>query len=93
MVPCTAQKMKFSIKVYFSKCNQIRRKLRIWSQLLKKSSMENLIFCAVFIPCYVRTTRAHLTGVCSVTSLDSHSCNLLALVIYFITIVTNVSFI
>ena len=42
-----AQKMKFSIKVLFSKCDQIRRKLRIWSHLLKKSLTENFIFCAV----------------------------------------------
>ena len=39
----TAQKMKFSIKDLFSKCDQIRRKLRIWSHLLKKSLMENFI--------------------------------------------------
>ena len=38
----TAPKMKFSIKDFFSKC------LRIWSYLLKKSLMENFIFCAVF---------------------------------------------
>ena len=44
----TAQKMKFSIKDFFSKCDQIRRKLRIWSHLLKKSLMENFIFCEVF---------------------------------------------
>ena len=43
----TAQKMKISIKDVFSKCDQIRRKLRIWLQLLKKSSTENFIFCAV----------------------------------------------
>ena len=43
----TAQKMKFSIKDFFSKCDQIRSKLRIWSHLLKKSLMENFIFCAV----------------------------------------------
>ena len=43
----TAQKMKFFIKDFFSKCDQIRRKLRIWSHLLKKSLMENFIFCAV----------------------------------------------
>ena len=43
----TAQKIKFSIKDYFSKCDQIRRKLRIWSHLLKKSLMKNFIFCAV----------------------------------------------
>ena len=35
------KKMKFSIKEFFSKCDQIRRKLRIWSHLLKKSLMEN----------------------------------------------------
>ena len=40
----TAQKMKFSIKDFFSKCD-----LRIWSRLLKKSLMENFIFCAVFV--------------------------------------------
>ena len=43
----TAQKMKFSIKDFFSKCNQIRSFLRIWSHLLEKSLMENFIFCAV----------------------------------------------
>ena len=41
--------MKFSVKDFFSKCDQIRRKLRIWSHLLKKSLMENCIFCAVFL--------------------------------------------
>ena len=40
----TAQKMKFSIKDFFSKCDQIRRRMRIWSHLLKKSSMEKFIF-------------------------------------------------
>ena len=40
----TVQKMKFSIKVFFSKCDQIRSFLRIWSHLLKKSLMENFIF-------------------------------------------------
>ena len=34
----------FSIKDFFGKCDQIRRKLRIWSHLLKKSLMENFIF-------------------------------------------------
>ena len=45
----TAQKMKFSIKDFFSKCDQICRKLPIWSALLKKSFMENFIFCVVFL--------------------------------------------
>ena len=44
----TLQKMKFSIKDFFSKCDKIRRKLRNWSLLLKKSLIENLIFWAVF---------------------------------------------
>ena len=39
--------MKSSIKDFFTKCDQIQRKLRIWSHLLKKSIMENFIFCAV----------------------------------------------
>ena len=43
----TAQNMKFCIKYFFSNCDQIRRKLRIWSHLLKKSLMENFIFYAV----------------------------------------------
>ena len=34
------KKMKFSIKDFFSY-------LRIWSRLLKKSLMENFIFCTV----------------------------------------------
>ena len=47
----TAQKMKFSVKDFFSKCNQIRRKPWIWSPLLKKSLMENFIFYGVFLSC------------------------------------------
>ena len=41
----TAQNMKFSIKDFSSKCDQIRRKLRICSHLPDKSLMENFIFC------------------------------------------------
>ena len=43
----TAQKMKFSIKDFFNKCNQICIFLRIWPHLLEKSLMENFIFCAL----------------------------------------------
>ena len=46
----TAQKMKFSIKDFFSTCDKIRRFLWIWSHLLKKSLMENFIFCVVEEP-------------------------------------------
>ena len=42
----TAKKIKFSIKDFLRKCDQIRSFLRIWSQLLKKSLMENVIFCS-----------------------------------------------
>ena len=41
------KKMKFSIKDFFSKCDEIRSFLRIWSHLLKKSFMEIFIFCAM----------------------------------------------
>ena len=50
----TAQKMKFSIKDFFSKCDQICSKLRIWSHLLEKSLTKNFIFRAV--------TAEHLRG-------------------------------
>ena len=43
----TAQKSKFSIRDFFSKCDQIRSFLRIWPHLMKKSLMENFIFCAM----------------------------------------------
>ena len=41
--------MKFSIKGFFSKSDQIRRKLRTWSHLQKKSLMENFIFCVISV--------------------------------------------
>ena len=48
----TAQKMKFSIKDFFSKCDQIGSFLRIWSHLLKESAMEDFIFCEVWYAKY-----------------------------------------
>ena len=63
--PCswhTAQKMKFSITDFLNKCDQKRWKLRIWSHLLKKYVMENLIFCTVSV------FRLHL---CFITVSDS----------------------
>ena len=45
----TEQKMKFSIKDFFSKCDEIRRKLWIWLHLLKKCFIENFFFCAVSV--------------------------------------------
>ena len=38
------KKKKFSINDFFSKCDQNRSLLWIWSHLLKKSLTENLIF-------------------------------------------------
>ena len=45
----TAWEMKFSIKDFLSKCDQICKKLQILSHLLKKFLIENFIFCAVKI--------------------------------------------
>ena len=42
-----AQKMKFSIKVFFKTCDEAMSFLQIWSHLLKKFLMEDLIFCEV----------------------------------------------
>ena len=42
------KKMKFSIKDFFSICDQISSFLQICSHLLKKFLMENFIFCAMF---------------------------------------------
>ena len=42
------KKMKFSTKDFSNKCDQIRRKLRIWSHLLEKYLTKNFIFCAVW---------------------------------------------
>ena len=38
----TAQKVKFLLKNFCSKCDQIHSFLRIWSHLLEKSLMETL---------------------------------------------------
>ena len=51
---------KFSIKDFFSKCDQIRSKLedapgsllRIWSHLLKKPIMENFVFYTVTVAAF-----------------------------------------
>ena len=42
--------MKVSIMDFSSKCDQIRRFLRIWSHLLTKLLTENFFFCAVIRP-------------------------------------------
>ena len=45
----TLHTKKFFIKDFFHKCDQVRRKLRIWSHLLKKYLMENFIFSEVLL--------------------------------------------
>ena len=47
-VQCQCTKMKFFIRNVFSRCDQICIFLPIWSHLLKKSLMENFIFCEVY---------------------------------------------
>ena len=65
--------MKFSIKNFFSKCDQIPSFLRIWSHLLKKSLTENFIFWAVlWIKEQRRSEKSHfmkLTGFCAAEAL------------------------
>ena len=68
LVCYTAHKMKFSIKDFFSKYDQIRSFMLIWSHLLKKSLLlENFIFCVVllqnatFIIKLVSTMQQHQT--------------------------------
>ena len=48
LVFLSLQQMKFSIKDFFSKFDQICRFLRTWSHLLRKSWMEDFIFCALY---------------------------------------------
>ena len=57
----TAQKMNFSIKDLFSKCDEIFSFMRIWLHLQKKSLMENVIFCAV-IGFLQKSSRAQKTS-------------------------------
>ena len=50
------KKGSYILRIFFSKCDQIHRKLQIWPHLLKISLMENLILCAVVaavaVTCY-----------------------------------------
>ena len=53
----TAQKTRFPIKNFFSKCDQIRSFWRIWLHLLKKPLIENFVFCTVnTVPVHNLTT-------------------------------------
>ena len=55
----TEQKLNFSIKDFFNKCDLIRRKLRIGSHLLKKSLMENFIFGAATVASIIWSTQSN----------------------------------
>ena len=46
------------MKEFSSKCDQICSFLQIWSHILKKSLMENFIFCAVML---VTSNALHLS--------------------------------
>ena len=63
--------MKFSIKDFFSKCDQIHSFLRIWSHLLMKSLMEHFIFAQwTFVSWRVVDWRSDQKD----TSLPGHKC-------------------
>ena len=53
-----SQKMKSSICDFFNKCDQIRRKLKIWSHLLKESLMgKPPLLCIVLEVGYIILTK------------------------------------
>ena len=64
----TVQKIKFSIKDFFSKCDQVYKKLRTWSHLLKKSIMENIflavLFCLFKFVDLLSHIQHNISGVC-----------------------------
>ena len=68
-IHCT-KKLSFLLGDFYSKCDQIRKRLRIWSDLLKKYLMENFIFCAVIdisikvILSYICRKKLHLQKIC-----------------------------
>ena len=75
--------MNFFIKDFFTKCDQIRSFLRIWSHLLRKSLLENFIFCAVslatdgkvsFIDAITLSQAASFTWSMSIFPLHSSFC-------------------
>ena len=69
----TAQKLTFFIKSFFSKFDQIRSFLWIWSHLLKKSLMENFIFCAVPFLFLSNSDLIESTEKCLTIKLNTHA--------------------
>ena len=67
---------KFSIKDFFSKCDQIRSFLRIWSHLLKKPLMENFTFlCSVSIKLLQQNQSKRLSIVVTRSDMVSKVCS------------------
>ena len=75
--------MKFTIKEFFSKCDQIRSFLRISSHLLKKSLMENFIFWEVHDKNDFQISELPLFGVSS-NNDASYTCILNATIQYIL---------
>ena len=60
MVHITEQRMKFCIKEFFSKCDQIRSFLRIWSHLLTKSLRKLHFFVQCITPAHLNCQTRNL---------------------------------
>ena len=84
MIDSTTQKMVFSSKDYFSKCDHILSFLRIWLHLRKKSLMENVFFgqCFVFLVDTIFNVRIHLRETREKLSSNYPSLNISAVVKY-----------
>ena len=64
--------MKFSIKDFVSKCDQIRSFLGIWSHLPKKSLMKNFIFCEGYHwKTFALAVTAFITNLCVIVCIKS----------------------
>ena len=67
--------MKFSIKDFFSKCDQIRSFLRIGSDLLKKIVTENLFFVQWVVSCTIMVNKNGLEEL-HISNLQNHESHL-----------------
>ena len=56
--------MKFSIKKFSSRCDQIHKNLQIWSHLLEKILVENFISCEVNNSRIFNIKNAKFSGYC-----------------------------
>ena len=68
------KKMKFFIKDFFSKCDQIRSFLRNYSHLLEKSPMKIFILCSAFICYYFSHDIFHVINLddeCKISSIQN----------------------